>query len=267
MLPAPEKIEKAIGSFQNLGRLSGGDIAVVQKLRSQRGDFVLKSGGHAGMYASEAYGLRLLSAAGVAVPEVIDCCDDYLLLRYIAPGKPHEAAAGEMLARLHARAVPHFGLERDTYLATILQPNMVSQSWPDFFFRQRLDPLLKQLAPQELGLWQHFEQRVAPLVAECRSAALLHGDLWSGNLYYGASGPLFIDPACYCGDPLIDIAMAQLFGGFGEQFYAAYFSLIARRPHQSDLLRIYQLYPLLVHAHLFGGGYYRSACGVRDAFL
>jgi fructosamine-3-kinase len=262
-----KRIERLIGPFETAGPLSGGDIALVQKLKANSGDYVLKSGGRPGMFASEAFGLSLMAGAGVSVPEVLDHGDDYLLMRYLPPGPVNEAAAGAMLAHLHRASATAYGLERDTFLATLLQDNRRSADWADFFFSQRLYPLLADLAASDLARWDKFTERVRPLLAICGAAALLHGDLWSGNLYYSASGPVFIDPACYFGDALVDIAMTQLFGGFGEKFYSAYFAELGRRGHEADLLRIYRLYPLLVHARLFGGGYYRSACALRDAFL
>ena len=267
MLPARESIEKIIGCFEFVGRLAGGDIALVQRLHTQNGDYVLKSGGGNGLFASEAYGLTLIEQAGVPVPEVINHSDSYLLMRYLPPGKADEATAGEMLARLHASSAAGFGLDRDTYLATLKQNNKTSESWADFFFAQRLFPLVAELDTDDLAQWRQFAERVRPLLAECSVPALLHGDLWSGNLYYSATGPVFIDPACYFGDPLVDVAMTQLFGGFGQSFYSAYFAVVGRRHDEADLLRVYQLYPLLVHARLFGGGYYRSACVVRDRYL
>lgn len=267
MHPARESIEKIIGRFEITGRLAGGDIALVQKLHTQNGDYVLKSGGGSGLFASEAYGLRLIAEAGVPVPEVIDHSDSYLLMRYLPPGKTDETTAGEMLARLHETSAAGFGLGRNTYLATLLQNNKTRESWADFFFAQRLFPLVAELDADDLGKWRQFAERVRPLLAAGSVPALLHGDLWSGNLYYSAAGPVFIDPACYFGDPLVDVAMTQLFGGFGQSFYSAYFTVTGRRHDEADLLRIYQLYPLLVHARLFGGGYYRSACAVRDRYL
>lgn len=269
MLPAREKIEKAIGHFEVVGRLDGGDIATLYRLRTQNADYVLKSGERLpqGLFASELHGLNLMAEAGVPVPEVIDQTDGYLLMRYLAPGSRDERSAGRMLACLHGRHAEEFGLECDTYLATLLQTNARCADWPDFFFGQRIFPLLKDLAVNDFAQWQKFSDRVRPLVADCATPALLHGDLWSGNLYYATTGPVFIDPACYFGDPLIDLAMTRLFGGFGDEFYAAYHSVVGQREHETELLRIYQVYPLLVHARLFGGGYYRSACKLRDAFL
>jgi len=269
MLPAREKIARIIGNFDLVGGLSGGDIATIHHLRTQSGDFALKSGERLpqGMFASEAFGLRLMAECNVATPEIIEQNEDFLLMRYLAPGRRDERSAGVMLARLHSRHAEQFGLDRDTYLATRLQNNKRNADWADFYFRQRIFPLLGELAVSDLMRWEKFSERARPFVAGCGRPALLHGDLWSGNLYYSVTGPVFIDPACYFGDPLIDIAMTRLFGGFGGDFYQAYHAVTGKRESEADLLRIYQLYPLLVHARLFGGGYYRSACALRDAFL
>ncbi|MFO1469966.1 MAG: fructosamine kinase family protein [Turneriella sp.] len=267
MHPARESIERIIGRFEIAGRLAGGDIALVQRLHTQNGDYVLKSGTGNGVFASEAYGLMLMAQAGVTVPEVVDHSDSYLLMRYLPPGKADEVTAGKMLGRLHEAPSAGFGLDRDTYLATLLQNNQTSESWADFYLAQRLFPLVAEVNADDLAQWRQFGERVRPLLAACSFPALLHGDLWSGNLYYSATGPVFIDPACYFGDPLVDVAMTRLFGGFAQNFYSAYFDVVGRRDSEADLLRIYQLYPLLVHARLFGGGYYHRACAVRDAYL
>lgn len=215
-------------------------------------------------------GLATLADAGLDVPRVLLAGADFLLMEYLPPGESNPARAGEALARLHCIRQEKFGFHTDTYLATILQKNDPITDAADFYFRQRLLPVLDALgfsSGNEGQRWATFFECTRALLGSCPYASLLHGDLWSGNLYDAARGPVFIDPAVYCGDALTDIAMTRLFGGFGDRFYQAYKANTPRREGGDELIRIFQIYPLLVHARLFGGGYYRSATAVRDSFI
>lgn len=215
-------------------------------------------------------GLSTLADAGLDVPRVIVAGPDFLLMEYLPPGESDPASAGEALAQLHNIQQETYGFRKDTYLATILQRNNPVTDAADFYFRQRLLPVLESLGfslGNEGQRWEKFFERTRLLVSSCPHASLLHGDLWSGNLYYAVRGPVFIDPAVYCGDALTDIAMTRLFGSFGDRFYAAYQVNAGRREAYDELIRIFQIYPLLIHARLFGQGYYRSAAAIRDKFL
>ena len=270
------EVEKITGTIRKMRSLSGGDISEIFCVESQQGSFAIKT--HAspppGFFASEERGLNLLRTHGLDVPQVFAATDAFLLMEYLPAGKAEPRKAGETLARLHTMQQPKYGLESDTYLATLVQNNHQTNDWADFYWKQRLIPVLESLPEYREGekeLWRDFSVRVAPMLKTCSYPALLHGDLWNGNLYHSSRGPVFIDPACYAGDPLVDIAMTKLFGGFSGEFYAAYAANMPRRNHAEVLIRIYQIYPLLVHARLFGnnrsatGGYYRSATTIRDA--
>lgn len=191
-------------------------------------------------------------------------------MEYLPPGERDAARAGEALARLHNIGQKEYGFHKDTYLATILQKNKPVADAADFYFRQRLLPVLESLgfnAGNEELRWENFFERIRALLSTCPHPSLLHGDLWSGNLNYATRGPVFIDPAVYCGDALIDIAMTRLFGSFGDRFYEAYEANTRHREGAEELIRIFQIYPLLIHARLFAGSYYRSAAAIRDSFI
>lgn len=265
------EVEKTTGAIQAVQRLSGGDISDLYCVTAAQGEFVVKT--HLrppeGFFEAEALGLDLLKRHGLAVPQVVTVARSFLIMEYLSPGEPSPHAAGEALAHLHAVKQPAFGLSQDTYLATLLQNNRESSDWADFYWRQRLSPVLESLTEyteREQDLWKRFSARTQALLKSCPFPALLHGDLWAGNLYYSGYGPVFIDPACYAGDPLVDIAMTRLFGGFDPEFYAAYAANSPRREEAEGVIRIYQIYPLLVHAKLFGGAYYRSADAIRDSY-
>ncbi len=261
-------IEQLTGALLRTVPIAGGSIASVQRLDAENGVFVLKAHASAPekLFDSESACLAALSAAGVLTPEVLLVSDKFLLMRYIEPGPEDAAAAGSALARLHANTSSECGFFRDTYLATFSQPNAPAFSWADFYLGQRLLPMLErlQLEQTELDLWKAFGGRVHQQLNQVKQFSLLHGDLWPGNLLFGSAGPVFIDPACYYGDALIDIAMSQLFGGLGDGFYENYFSLSPRRENSDLLLQIYQVYPLLTHAVLFGSAYYAQAQSIRD---
>jgi fructosamine-3-kinase len=260
--------------------LAGGDIASVMLVTAENGQYVLKN--HVappqGFFASESEGLASLANRGVRVPQVFATSEQYLLLEYLRPQQRSGSyfAAGEMLARLHLQPCASYGAPKDNYLATLLQPNGEFTDWAEFFLTRRLKFCLSQLrnlSAEENKRWGKFAQNVRPLLASCPQPSWLHGDLWAGNLLMSVHGPVFIDPACYAGDALVDIAMTHLFGGFSQQFYDGYRSLMPTREHEGELIRIYQIYPLLVHALLFDGAdsrsshYYRRAQGLRDVFL
>ncbi|HYP91419.1 MAG TPA: fructosamine kinase family protein, partial [Polyangiaceae bacterium] len=106
---------------------------------------------------------------------------------------------------------------------------------------------------------ERLAARLAGLVGPGEPPARLHGDLWSGNLHVDAAGaPCLIDPAVYGGHREVDLAMMRLFGGFGERVFAAYHEAFPLAPGYAERVTLYQLYPLLVHVNLFGGGYVRS---------
>jgi fructosamine-3-kinase len=264
-------LETATGKIREFQPLTGGDINVLYRLRTKKGDFVVKihKAAPPEFFTSEAAGLAALKSAGVAVPEIFLVEEDFLLMEYLPPGEPDPAKAGEQLAALHNTHATGFGFVQNTYLATVLQDNRPSRNAADFYFKRRLMPLIALLqrdSGREGDAWRKFAEKNSSLLNGCPRPSLLHGDLWAGNLHYAARGPVFIDPACYAADALIDIAMTRLFGGFNGAFYEAYWGNMVDRNQREDLIAIYEIYPLLVHAHLFAGGYYASACRIRDRF-
>jgi fructosamine-3-kinase len=261
-----QAVEAVTGKIRQRGNLAGGDINILYRLHAEKGDFVIKThrAPPPGLYASEALGLCSLRDAGLDTPEVLAHEEAFLLMEYLEPGNTDMVKAGEMLAALHSIPTVRYGFTDDTYLATLLQSNRATDAAADFHFYQRLEPLL---GGSEQAKWEKFFEKTAPLLHSCPHPSLLHGDLWGGNLYHAARGPVFIDPAVYWGDALIDIAMTKLFGGFGRGFYDAYTANSPSRDAADDLISIFQIYPLLVHAKLFGGGYYRNAVAIRDRFL
>jgi fructosamine-3-kinase len=229
----------------------------------------------AGMFEAEVDGLRALrSALSLRVPEPLATGDgtdgpSWLLMEHIPPSAPMEGydeRLGGGLAKLHLSAAPEasFGWHRANWIGSLPQPNQETRSWIDFWSDLRLRPQIG--LARSRGYLRRGEQildrmmgSVSLALADVDDAPahLLHGDLWSGNAYAGPGGvPVLIDPAVYRGHGEVDLAMTELFGGFGSTFYEAY-AEVAGIPRAYRAVRrdLYQLYYLLVHVNLFGESY------------
>lgn len=185
-----------------------------------------------------------------------------------------DARMGQALARLHAVTAPAFGLERDNAIGASRQPNAQSDDWIAFWRDRRLafqldlagkngySGRLQDRGRRLLDAVPAFFERHRP------RPSLLHGDLWGGNRAMLADGtPVIYDPAVYYGDREADLAMTRLFGGFGPRFYAAYdeaWPPDAGRAARQDL---YNLYHVLNHLNLFGGGYLAQAESTIECLL
>ncbi len=258
--------------------VGGGCISEAARVEAAGRAVFLKwrDGAPADFFDAEADGLDRLRAAGLRVPRVLGHAHDgrcgAIALEALDEGAASARAmadAGRRLALLHGRRGLAPGLARDNYIGSLPQPNAPEPggAWLAFWKQRRLLALSRGL-PQ--GLRQRLE-RLDPtgVLAEPEGGcALLHGDLWSGNLLCDREGlAWFIDPAVYAGHPEVDLAMTRLFGGFPAAFYDAYQEVAGRfdREHlaRCDLLN---LTPLIVHARLFGAGYLSQVESVLTRF-
>ncbi len=259
------------GSIVSYRSLHGGDINEVYHLKTQKGEFVIKKNQkqYTGMFQSEAHGLFTLRSAGLPVPDVIAISESAILMPYYPPGSPDMAEAGRQIATLHSTQYETAGLEKDNYIGTLPQINTPVANFGDFYRVHRLEAQLNllRLSVDQRRKWDSLLNRVGEITAHVEKTSLLHGDLWSGNLYHAQSGPLFIDPAAYRGDPLAELAFTELFGGFGSAFYSAYREVLPISAAYTEVKSFYQIYPLLVHANLFGGGYYHSAFAAAKEYM
>jgi fructosamine-3-kinase len=255
--------------------LAGGSInqAWAVELDDGRSVFVkANADAPADMFEAEVHGLAFLREGlagieGLSVPEVIACEREYLVLELIEPG-PARANFDELLGRglagLHrSGARLRFGLDRGNYVGTVPQGNFSVPDWPSFYQSCRLAPMVERAGGLiSIALRRRFHRLYARLPGLCGPAeppARLHGDLWSGNLHRDAAGrPVLIDPAVYVGHREIDLAMMRLFGGFSARTFAAYAEAWPLADGWERRVDLYQLYPLLVHVVLFGGGYVAS---------
>ncbi|MBS8226424.1 fructosamine kinase family protein [Vannielia litorea] len=242
--------------------LHGGDLSDVLLLQLSDGQAVVAKSGTAP--EAEARMLRALAEAGAPVPQVLAVSGAVLVLSHVEnDGGPDEegwADLGTALRRLHATQAPQNGWPEPFAFANLPIANSPAATWPAFWAERRLLPEVPHLPP---ALARRIEALAATLPEHLprNSTALLHGDLWSGNLL-ARRGRLaaLIDPACYHGDGEVDLAMLHLFGSPGPAFAESYGPL---PPGAETRRAIYQLWPAIVHARLFGAGYH----GMIDALL
>jgi fructosamine-3-kinase len=276
-LPADVRaaVERAIAPIRALHPVGGGCISDAYRAETADGPVFLKhlAAAPAGMFAAEADGLRALRAAAgdaLRIPEVIALEDGdearWIALEWLEPG-PRGPGFGERLGRglaaVHRASGGGWGWPRANFIGSLPQANESTDHWADFWRERRLAPQLDRARrlgrlPGTEAEWERFFSRLPTLLAEAEEdgPSLLHGDLWSGNVLSAAGEPALIDPAVYRGHREVDLAMAELFGGFDAQFHAAYAEAWPLRPGYREARRgVYQLYYLLVHVNLFGGAY------------
>ncbi|MEJ2678585.1 MAG: fructosamine kinase family protein [Gemmatimonadota bacterium] len=272
-------------------RVGGGCVSPVARVETDESDvFFLKWGAvetsqdaPPGMLASEADALDALAAGRhVRVPQVIAVQDTgsgapWLLLEWLEPGPPGPGtwrSLGAGLASLHRNLADMFGWSRDNFIGPLHQANAASASWAEFWSTRRLEPQLRSAVDagyleEERPRFDRLFHDLDDLLGGVTEPSLLHGDLWNGNVHIVHDGtPALVDPSVYHGHREVDLAMSELFGGFGRDFYEAYEEAWPVDPAYRERRRaVYQLYYLLVHVNLFGGSYVASvrerlrACG------
>ncbi len=232
------------------------------------------------MFLKEKSGLELLaSSASLRIPSVIAIYegDDQscLLLEYLesAPKKSNYwQNLGVGLARMHLITSHAYGLETDNFMGSLRQSNRYTESWVDFFTNERILPQVKlardhgRIRQKEADLIETLCKKLPELI-NIERPALTHGDLWSGNIMTDELGePVLIDPAVSFCHRETDIAMTTLFGWLTEEFYQSYTETLKLEPGWQERLDIYNLYPLLVHVNLFGGGYLSQVMQITKRF-
>ncbi len=200
----------------------------------------------------------------------------YLLLEWIEAGKPNIhfwKIFGEELAGLHHHKQSYFGWEENNYIGSLNQFNSKCNSWHLFYVQNRIIPLVEKLvdtgvfSPRDMADADALCKNVEGVFPE-EAPALLHGDLWSGNYKINSFGYASIfDPAVYYGHREMDLGMTRLFGGFDVRFYNAYNEVYPLANDWQKRLPLTQLYPLLVHAILFGGHYISKARNIIKQFV
>ena len=281
-----EALAGAVGAPVSVLRsepLSGGCINHAARLHTSRGVFFAKwnDARRPGLFTQEAASLEALRGSGTSlvIPAPVAARDPdgtgpgFLTPPDRAPGPRgarSDAPLGEGLAELHRASWIAFGFTLDTYCGTTLQPNQPLPTWLEFYRDRRLGPQLAMaaakglLAPRDRALGERLLERLeAHLAGTEEPPALIHGDLWSGNLHVAPGGrPALIDPAAYYGHREAELGMMTLFGGFSERVFAAYEAAAPLPAGWEERGELYQLYHVLNHANLFGGGYVEQARGI-----
>jgi protein-ribulosamine 3-kinase len=285
ILPAQlrDALRSLTGEVRNFKSASGGCINNGGIIQTGEGQYFLKwNDAHAfpRMLELEKKGLEILRETNtVRVPktfyagEVTDF--QYLIMEVISPSARKEGywkSFGEQLATLHICSARMFGLDHDNYIGSLNQKNTQEKSWIDFFIHHRLifqvelasRPAL--ISPSMSRQFERLYQKLPSLLPD-EKPALLHGDLWGGNIMVDDKGlPCLIDPAIYYGHREMDLAMTTLFGGFDRDYIKSYNAVYPLSPGFDQRLPIYNLYPLLVHVNLFGAGYVSQVQAVLNRF-
>jgi fructosamine-3-kinase len=279
------EIEAATGTKARLtqqGAVGGGCIN--QAMRVQYGDAVyfvkLNRASRVDMFEAEAQGLQELeNSHTLRVPEPLcwgaDAQAAYLVMENLElDGRADPVALGAGLAMMHRVTQPRFGWVRDNTIGSTHQVNTRTDDWIEFWREHRLGFQLDLAARHGHGgrLQSEGERLLADFpqlfAGHEPAASLLHGDLWSGNYAYTRDGePVILDPAVYYGDREADLAMTELFGGFGRDFHAAYREHYPLDSGYAVRKTLYNLYHILNHLNMFGGGYLSQAQGMMDALL
>jgi protein-ribulosamine 3-kinase len=262
--------------------MGGGCINQAFKLSDGRQHFFVKTNSAAclPMFEAEAAGLEeILATHSLRAPKPV--CHGtsegaaWLVLEYLElGGRGRGAELGQQLAKMHGKTATRFGWKRDNTIGSTPQPNPWTESWIDFFRDQRLGHQLELAAHKGYGSGlqckgERLRAELGAFFIDYQSVpSLLHGDLWGGNAGYTRSAePVIFDPAVYYGDREADLAMTELFGGFGEDFYAAYQEAWPLDAGYDVRKTLYNFYHILNHAYLFGGGYVGQAQSMLDRLL
>jgi fructosamine-3-kinase len=262
-------VAAALGSTaRDVAPLGGGDINDALRLALADGRTVFvkhHADPPAGMFAAEARGLAWLAAPqAIRIPRVLAVDEHWLALEYLDPGdrrRDFAVALGRGLAALHASGAPSYGLDHDNFIAILPQPNAAVATMAELWIERRLRPMVDRAAARgrARSTWHarldRLRARWADIAGPDEPPARLHGDLWSGNVHAAAGAPALIDPAVYGGHREIDLAMLALFGGLSPTTADAYHEAFPLAGGWRERVPLWQLYPLLVHTVLFGGGY------------
>lgn len=278
------KVTQNSFEIQKTKSISGGDINRAFLLQSENARYFVKFN-HAElveMFAAEFAALtEIAQTRTVKVPAPITYGqtehESFIVLEFVElkrASTQSERILGEQLAKLHLQKQPFFGWQIDNTIGSTTQSNLRSENWVDFWREQRLDFQLKLAAQKGYGsqlqsLGEKLSERLEDFFTDYTpQPSLLHGDLWGGNAAATPENqPIIFDPASYYGDRETDLAMTKLFGGFGRDFYAAYNDVWQLDAGYKTRKNLYNLYHILNHVNLFGGGYATQAKNMMQQLL
>lgn len=273
-----EKITGEKIAHQN--SIGGGCIGNSNKVTTEsKNTYFVKFYSKTGVAQAEALGLRELEKAkAIKVPHVIGYSNNTLVLNYIESNRQtsnFQNKLGEKFATLHKYKGNKFGFIEDNFIGDSDQINNLSDNWIQFYTKNRLSFQIKLAKRNGLADNQLIDKftklkAIIPDILEKseESPALLHGDLWGGNVMSDENGePCLIDPAVYYGHREADLAMTKLFGGFSKEFYDSYNKTYPLKKGYQQRENLYKLYHILNHLNLFGRSYYGQAVSLMDSYL
>jgi fructosamine-3-kinase len=262
----------------------GGNFNLAVRVKVKQGEFFIKwnQGDHPGHFEAEAKNLQLIhSSQTISVPEVIGVGKldekEYLMMECIpsiAKKENYWSDFGEKLAGMHR--ISHekgHGLDNDNFIGTSIQKNDWMLSGLDFFIQNRLLVQIEKAVYDrkiDKSMVDNLEELIKkiPDILPDGPSALIHGDLWSGNVMVNQKGLVsLIDPSCYFGFREAEIAFTTMFGGFDQSFYEAYHHSFPLISGFHERIPIYNLYPLMVHVNSFGEGYLATVKKILDTYL
>lgn len=273
------EVEQAIADkIVAMAPLSAANNAQIYRLRLNSGKQLVAKIAERGLDI-EAWMLNYLAEKSkLPVPKVYYSNEHVIIMSCVeAQAMVDEQAqrhAGELLAELHKIKSDSYGLERDTLMGSLPQPNPQTKDWVFFFSEHRLLYAAKEAMKEgkaDAKMVKQVEKLIPKLSGILKDSAppsLIHGDIWSGNILAGRGKiEAFLDPAIYYADPEIELAFIRNFNTFGGSFFSRYNEITPIRPgFYEERADIYALYPLLVHARLFGASYTRKAQKILERF-
>jgi fructosamine-3-kinase len=272
---------------EKLGRLeaipvSGGDINSAYRLSDGQHQFFIKINNRERlpMFEAELHGLdEIRRSNSIRAPRAIVCgitgSKAFIVMEYLElSGRPDPVRLAQQLATMHLCTQDQFGFAIDNTIGSTPQINGFSRDWAGFWRQNRLGYQLSLVKNNAYGkelfdAGMRLNEQVSNFFSDYTPvASLLHGDLWGGNQGADSAGnPVIYDPACYYGDHEADLAMMELFGSPGESFFSAYREVFPIDDGYSVRRELYNLYHILNHAYLFGGGYNAQARRMVDRLL
>ncbi len=272
------EIEKELGrKIQALAPLSAANNAQIFRLSCEKGGVFVAKVANRGLDV-EAWMLNYLrTKTGLPVPRVLYSNEHVIIMEFIESHYGMTAAsqkhAAELLAELHKIRTNRYGLERDTLIGSLKQPNDQTTDWIAFFVEHRLLYMAREAMKEGkvdakfMKLVDKMAGKVSGYIKRPNPPSLVHGDIWGGNVLAGRDRiAAFLDPAIYYADYEIELAFIRLFNTFDSSFFSRYNEITPIAPGFEERADIYSLYPLLVHTRLFGLSYARKALKILEKY-
>lgn len=272
-------------TIRSINHVSGGQINDAFHVVTDQGHYFIKTNADApaNFFTFEANGLKAIAKTNtISVPDVYDLQEkaeddaSVLVLQWVNGEVTKHTAAklGEQLAALHQNVERYYGLAEDGFIGTLKQPNQQTESWVEYFQKNKLQTQLNYgiknnvISGNRRNNLENLIKNLANYIPDQPDRSLLHGDLWRGNWLAGENGqPYLVDPAILVGDRSFELAYTELFGGFPETFYDAYRDTWPLSAEYPDTKAIYQLFYLLVHLNIFGEHYGSAVDAILKSYV